>query len=88
MKAVLRIALTTLLLVVVWVALVFFGTSEGWWKRPLAPRGDTRAFMAAATRLVDAENKGNAVFALMEKGSVHAVHAVSVGESVDVNTVF
>jgi CubicO group peptidase (beta-lactamase class C family) len=88
MKAVFRVGLATLVFLVLWAVVVFVGTSEGWWKQALAPRGDTARFMDAAVRLVDSSNAGNAVFAVIENGSVHAVHAVSVGEAVDVNTVF
>ena len=88
MKAVLRIGLITLAFVVLWVVVVFFGTSEGWWRQSLAPRGDTAAFMTAAKALVDSNNKGNAVFAVIDHGNVHGVHAASVGEAVDENTVF
>ena len=88
MKAVFRVGLATLAFLVLWAVVVFVGTSEGWWKQTLAPRGDTARFMDAAARLVDSSNAGNAVFAVIENGSVHDVHAVSVGDAVDVNTVF
>jgi CubicO group peptidase (beta-lactamase class C family) len=88
MRAVLRVVGATFGLIVLWVVVVFAGTSEGWWKRTLAPRGDTSGFMEAAVRLVDSRNRGNAVFALIADGAVHGVHALSVGEPVDVNTVF
>ncbi len=88
MKAVFRTGLATLVFLVLWAVVVFFGTSEGWWKPTLAPRGDTVRFMDAATKLINSGNAGNAVFAVIEDGSVHGVHAVSVGEVVDVNTVF
>jgi CubicO group peptidase (beta-lactamase class C family) len=88
MKAAVRVGLATLALVVLWAVVVFVGTSEGWWKQTLAPRGDTTAFMEAAAKFVDSNNKGNAVFALIDAGSVHGVHAISVGEAVDVDTVF
>ena len=88
MKAVFRVGLATLALLVLWAVVVFVGTSEGWWKQTLAPRGDTAGFMDAAAKLVDSSNTGNAVFAVIDDGSVHGVHAVSVGEAVDVNTVF
>jgi CubicO group peptidase (beta-lactamase class C family) len=84
----LRVSLCTAGLVVVWVVLVFFGTSEGWWKQPLAPRGDSQAFMAAATRTIDRDHAGNAVMALVRGGQVQAVHAVSLGAAVDADTVF
>jgi len=88
MKTVFRGGLITLALLTVWAVVVFVTISEGWGKRALATRGDTAGFMAAATRSVDSRNAGNAVFAVIERGSVHGVHAVSVGESVDVDTVF
>jgi CubicO group peptidase (beta-lactamase class C family) len=88
MKAVFRIGLATLALLVLWAIVVFFGISEGWWQRTIAARGETAGFMNAAVKLVDSSNTGNAVFAVIDDGSVHGVHAVSVGEVVDVNTVF
>ena len=88
MKAVFRVGLVTLALLVLWAVVVFVGTSEGWWKQTLAPRGDTAVFMDAAVKLVDGSNRGNAVFAVINDGSVHGVHSVSVGEAVDVYTVF
>lgn len=88
MKTAFRVALATLALVILWTAVVFFGTSEGWWKQPLAPRGNTAQFMDAARQFIDSANAGNAVFAIVENGSVQGVYAVSVGEAVDMNTVF
>jgi len=73
MKTVFRIALATLALLLMWAALVFIGVSEGWWKRPLAARGDAAAFTDAAVKFVASRNKGNAVFAIIENGAVHAV---------------
>lgn len=88
MSTVWRAGLATLGLLVLWATLVFFGTSEGWRKQPLAPHGDTARFMDAATALVNSSNAGNAVFAVIEDGTVHGVHAVSVGTAVGANTVF
>ncbi|MEO5722378.1 MAG: serine hydrolase domain-containing protein [Chthoniobacterales bacterium] len=87
MKIILRLCLIMLALVA-WAVLVFFGTIEGWWKRPLAPRGDTAAFAQAATKFINDQNKGNAALALLDHGSVTGEHALSVGAPVDTNTVF
>lgn len=86
--SVLRVGLGTLGLLIVWVALVFFGTSEGWWQQPIAPRGDGDAFMAAAIRAIDNGHAGNAVLAVIRDGQVQGVHAASRGEAVDADTVF
>lgn len=87
-KTVLRVGLFTIGLLVAWVAVVFFGTSEGWWKQPLAPRGESAAFMNIASRTIDSGQAGNAVMALISDGTVHGVHAVSVGAAVNADTVF
>ena len=87
-KAVFRVGSAALALLALWAIAVFVGTWKGWWKQTLAPRGDTAGFMDAAAKLVDSCNTGNAVFAILDNGSVQGVHAVSVGEAVDVNTVF
>lgn len=71
-----------------WAALVLAGTIEGWWRTPLAPPGDTRAFVAAATARIDKEYKGNVAFTLIERGHVVATHFVSKGKPVAGNTRF
>lgn len=88
MRVALRVGLATLLLLGAWTAIVFFGTLEGWWKKPLARRDDMAGFMEAATAFVNKSNHGNAVFALLARGAVIGHHAVSVGEPVDMNTLF
>ena len=88
MKTVLRVGLLTFGLLVAWVAVVVFGTSEGWWKQPIAPRGDSVAFMGAASRTIDSGQAGNAVMAVIRDGTVQGVHAASVGAAVNADTVF
>ena len=88
LRLVLLAALSTILLVITWCALIFFGTSEAWWRQTLAPHGETARFMEAASQLIDARNAGNAVFVLIDGGNVHGVHTASVGEPVSATTVF
>ncbi|MEP6834879.1 MAG: serine hydrolase domain-containing protein [Gemmatimonas sp.] len=88
MKTVVRVSLATLALLACWTVFVFLGVSGGWWKLRLAGRSDTAGFVNAGIKLVDSSNAGNAVFAVIHDGSLEHVHAVSVGDPVDVNTVF
>lgn len=81
-------ALSTILAVGVWTAVFLAGTMEGWWREPLAPRGDTEAFMKAAVQEIDAKHRGNVAFILIEDGNVYDEYYVSVGESVDRDTLF
>lgn len=62
METVFRVGLATIALLVLWAVIVVVGTSEGWWRQTLAPRGDTAGFMDAATKVVDSSNIGNATF--------------------------
>lgn len=84
----LLIALLSLLALAIWTGVIVAGTLEGWWRKPLAPRGETRAFLDAAVAEIDAKHRGNVAFVLIEGGSVLDDHFVSVGEPVDQDTQF
>lgn len=71
-----------------WAAIVPFGTLHGWWQRPLAPRGDARAFAEAAARELESKHRGNVVFALVERGQTVGEYAASIGAPVDRDTLF
>jgi CubicO group peptidase (beta-lactamase class C family) len=57
-----------------WTATVFVVTANGFWRTPLAPRGDAAAFAAAIVDRLETENPGNAAFKLLENGAVVAEH--------------
>ncbi|MEO5510533.1 MAG: serine hydrolase domain-containing protein [Longimicrobiales bacterium] len=78
----------TLLLVIVWSAALLGGTLFGWWRRALAPSNDPRAFMQAAVPLINAGNKANTAFILIEKGSVATEYYSADADAIDQNTVF
>lgn len=78
----------TLLLVVVWSAVLLAGTLFGWWRRPLAPLDDPRAFMQAAVPLINAGNRANTALILIEKGAVVAEYYSANADAIDRSTVF
>jgi CubicO group peptidase (beta-lactamase class C family) len=82
------IALATVLVLAVWTATIVVGTLEGWWRQPLAPRGDPAAFAAAADRMIQRESRGNVAFALIENGRTDHERFASVGAPVDRDTLF
>jgi CubicO group peptidase (beta-lactamase class C family) len=88
LRRLIRFVLLTLGVLVVWTAVVGIGLLEGWWRLPLAARGNTQAFMNALVHEVQTTRPGNVGLALIEDGSVHAEHMSSVGEPVDRDTVF
>jgi CubicO group peptidase (beta-lactamase class C family) len=80
---ILRTLFLTALALAAWTALVVVGTVEGWWRKPLAPFGDTTAFQTAAITEIDKKHKGNVAYVQIEKGGVVASHFVSAGKPVD-----
>jgi len=80
--------LATLALVVAWLAAVLVGSLEGWYRAPLAARGDVQAFSEAADSLLQSRCRGNAVVLLIVDGEVRAEHTCSVGAPVDRDSVF
>lgn len=83
-----RRAGVVLLLVILWVAGLVGGTLFGWWRRPLAPSDDPRAFMRAAIPIVNAGNRANTAIILIESGSISAEYYSANADSIDRNTVF
>lgn len=70
------------------VVLIIAGTLEGWWRKPLAPFGDTARFAAAATARLKADSHGNAAFILSDGGKLVTEQFVSKGAPVDRDTRF
>lgn len=81
-------AAVTLLLVVVWSTLVLAGALYGWWRRPLVPSDDPRAFLEAAIPLVNAGNKANTAVVLIRSGAVAAEYYSASADVIDRDTVF
>ena len=77
-----------LLLVILWAAGLVGGTLFGWWRRPLAPSDDPRAFMRAAIPIVNAGNRANTALILIERGAISAEYYSANADSIDRNTVF
>jgi CubicO group peptidase (beta-lactamase class C family) len=88
MKRAFRATVTAVALIVLWAAMVYAWFAEGWGRQPLSPRGDTTQFLRAAIRYIDANNRGNVAFALLEDGTVRGVHGASVGDPVNADTLF
>jgi len=84
----LLIGLSTGVALAVWTGVFLAGTLEGWWRRPLAPRGDPAAFMAAASAMIESEKPGSLAFQLIERGQPRQARFVSIGRPVDRDTLF
>ena len=80
--------LMTVLAVGLWTAVTAYGAIDGWWLKPIAPKGDTRAFMDAAIAMSNAQSRGNVALVLMHNGEVYDEHFVRSVDRIDRNTRF
>jgi CubicO group peptidase (beta-lactamase class C family) len=80
--------LVAVLAVAAWTAVAVFGALQGWWLRPIAPRGDAAAFMQAASAMATAQSKGNVAIVLLRQGAVFAEHYAPSMDPVDRATRF
>lgn len=83
-----KVAFATLIALVLWTAVVMAGALLGWWRQPLAPRGDSSSFMQAAIKMIDEGNPGKAALMLIDDGAISAEYYSSKAEPVDRDTVF
>jgi CubicO group peptidase (beta-lactamase class C family) len=88
MRKVILTVLATLLVLAIWTGGLVFGMLEGFWRPPLAPRGDARAFAAAADAMITGATRGNVVFALITDGRITHERFSSIGAPVGRDTLF
>jgi len=60
----------SLLLIAAWTAVMLFGATEGWFRQPIAPTGDARAFKDAAVAYLEADASASIAFVLIESGQI------------------
>ncbi|MCE9601508.1 MAG: beta-lactamase family protein [Gemmatimonadetes bacterium] len=74
--------------VLAWTGIAAYGAIQGWWLHPIAPRGDTHAFMQAASALAQDQSKGNFALVLLRQGRVDAEQYKPSIDPVDRDTRF
>jgi CubicO group peptidase (beta-lactamase class C family) len=82
------IGFATVMAMVAWGALVFFGASEGWGRQPLTQSESPAAFVAAAQTIIETEHDGNIGLLLIEDGEVVESHFSSTGVPVGPDSLF
>ena len=87
MRALRYIAVCTVA-IALWAALVLGAVFQGWFHASLAPRGDARAFMTAATQRIESAALGDCALALIEHGRVFDRFTFSIGRPIDDHSLF
>lgn len=87
-----KIVLAGSLVAVLWCAIAVVGGLRGWWLTPVAEPGDSAAFVAAATEMVDRASPGSVALIIMESGRTlteyYAPQTPRDGEEVNRDTLF
>jgi CubicO group peptidase (beta-lactamase class C family) len=84
----LRLVALTLVAAAGWAVLVFAVLDRGLLRFPIAERGETARFLAAAYDLAERRNRGNLAFVLIEDGREAGSFAISKGEPVGRESLF
>lgn len=80
--------LVAVVAIAAWTGVAGYGAIQGWWLRPIAPRGDAPAFLQAATALAQTQSKGNLALVLLRQGAVYAEQYTPSIDPVDRDTRF
>ncbi len=88
LRRLLLIVPLTLLALIAWTAGVGFAAFNGWTRTPIAPRGDSDAFLSAISAKLDRENPGDGVIALVESGRITGLHVQARGGRLDGDSLF
>lgn len=78
----------SLVSIIAWTALVFFGAFYGWWMSPIAAPDDSAEFFKEAAAIIETENRGNAAMILIENGEISGEFYSNVKDKIDRDTVF
>lgn len=88
MKSMLLNILRTVLLMLLWTAVAFFGTVNGWFHQPIAKLNKSESFLEAVDAELDKQFVGNFAMAIVSGGTVEREKFYSVRKPVDRNTIF
>jgi CubicO group peptidase (beta-lactamase class C family) len=88
MKVILFYISVAVLLMLLWTAIVFFGTVDGWFHQPIAKLNTSQSFLESVDVELDKLFVGNFAMAIVRDGTVEYETFHSVGKPVDRNTIF
>ena len=88
MKKILLYISGAVLMMLVWASVVFVGTIDGWFHKPIAKQNSSQSFLTAIETEIDKQFVGNFAMAIVKNGTVEHEKFYSTGKPVDRNTVF
>lgn len=88
MKRILKYIFTFILIAILWGAIVFYGTLNGWWHKPFTDSSDPELFTEAVNQQIIKEFTGNFAMAIMKDGTLEKELFYSKNKKVDKGTIF
>jgi len=88
MKRFFKYVLSIVVLLVIWAAIGFFGTKNGWWHTSIAMDKHSEAFIEASKKEIGKAFVGNFAMATFNNGVVENEEFYSTGNPVNRNTIF
>ena len=88
LKRVLKYVFSTLVALILWVLVVFTGTSKGWFHKAIGKENTSEAYIKAVKKEINTQFVGNYAMATFNNGVVENEEFHSIGKPVNNNTVF
>lgn len=88
MRKILLHILVVGLLMIAWAGIIFLGTVDGWFHKPIAEKASSQSFQVAIETELNKQFIGNFAMAIFKEGIVEYEKFHSAGKPVDRNTVF
>ena len=88
MKRISKYFFAILLISILWIGLVFYGTLKGWWHKPFTKSNDPKLFTEAVNHQIEKEFVGNFAMVIMKNGAIEKELFYSKNKKVDKNTIF
>jgi CubicO group peptidase (beta-lactamase class C family) len=88
MKKILLYLSGTVFVMLVWAGIVFLGTLDGWFHKPISMQNTKQSLLEATDELINKQFVGNFAMATFQNGAIEFEKFHSAGKPVDRNTVF
>jgi CubicO group peptidase (beta-lactamase class C family) len=88
MKRTLNYVLFIVLPMILWAVIIFFGTLNGWWHKPITEQNESEAYINAVKEELNKQFVGNFALAVIEGGVIKYEEFHTVGKPVNRNTIF
>lgn len=88
LKRIFKYLAAFIFLSILWCAIIFYGTLNGWWHKPFTSSNNPQLFTEAVKQQIEKEFTGNFAMSLMNDGMIEGELFYSQNKTVNKNTIF